>query len=286
MPALVATEEMSVRAWCLQCALNAAELSTGGAFPPHCVHWKSWWSVDTLVVELNYKLVVSCRLQPFDLQSCLCEAITFSDVVHPEIWKIWLPIHHGLHQSIMGYHLCLQPHFAIKECISLMKRVTSPRTQWRLSPECAAGLGGSPWVMECMHIVWSGTKLQWLEVTNRDISQTPHQPIHCLHTIVHLLLLSFFKFFFSIAAANAEASTETKLSLWPPQQPSPPLPVCWRVCLFSMSSHHHHHRPLFPFQSLTKNFFSSFYNLPPPHTHLHQRHAAWRWPAWRVMWSS
>lgn len=33
-----------------------------------------------------------------------------------------------------------------------------------------------------------------------------------------------------------------------------------------MSPHHHHH-PLFPFQSLTKNVFSSFYNFfaPPPH---------------------
>lgn len=33
-----------------------------------------------------------------------------------------------------------------------------------------------------------------------------------------------------------------------------------------MSPHHHHHQhPLFPFQSLTKNFFSSLYNFLPPH---------------------
>lgn len=57
---------------------------------------------------------------------------------------------------------------------------------------------------------------------------------------------------------------QTQSYLCDPPQPSPPHPVCWRICLFSISPHHHHH-PLFPFQSLTKNFFSSFYKCLPPH---------------------
>lgn len=76
-----------------------------------------------------------------------------------------------------------------------------------------------------------------------------------LHAIIHPSS-SLWAFFF-IAAANAAARIGTKLALWPP----PLLSVCWRVCLFSMSPP----QSLFPFQSFTKNFFSSFYNFFSPH---------------------
>lgn len=166
----------------LQCALEAARLSTDGEFPPHCVHWKSWGSADT-----------------FELRAC---RVLLQPAILPSRGYNLQPPPGNMENPTTPKHYGISPlpaapfHFAIKECISLMKRMTSAHTQWRLSHESAAGLGGSPWVMECMHIVWSGTKLQWLEVTNRGISQTPRRPFHCLHTIVHLLLLSFFFFFY------------------------------------------------------------------------------------------
>lgn len=80
-----------------------------------------------------------------------------------------------------------------------------------------------------------------------------------------LSILCLLRFFFFIAAANAAARTETKLALWPP-----PLPVCWRVCLFSMSPPQPPSpapSPCSPSNLSLKNFFSSLYNFffLPPH---------------------
>lgn len=138
------------------------------------------------------------------------------------------------------------------------KSMTSLDTQWRLYPESAIRLHGSLWVMECVHIIWSSTKLQRLEETNRDVSQTSRQTIQSsTPSSIHPLPSEVF--FFFIAAANAAARTETKLALWPP-----PLPVCWCVCLFSMSPP----QPPSPAPSpcslsnlSLKNFFSSLYNF-------------------------
>lgn len=79
------------------------------------------------------------------------------------------------------------------------------------------------------------------------------------HAIIHpsSCLEGFFPLFVD---ANATAG-ETKLSLWPPSSSS------WSADTFTCSAYPpppHLPRPLFLFQSFTKNFFS-FYIFSPPH---------------------
>lgn len=71
----------------LQRVLDAAMLSTGSALPQLCA-LGVLKSVDTLVVELNCKPVVSFLLRLSDLQSRLRGPTTSNDVVGPETWKI------------------------------------------------------------------------------------------------------------------------------------------------------------------------------------------------------
>lgn len=105
-------------------------------------------------------------------------------------------------------------------------------------------------------------------VTNKDVSQTSCQAF--MPSSIHPLALVFFLLFVD---ANATAR-ETKLSLWPPSSSS------WSADTFTCSANSPLPRPLFLFQSFTKNFFSSYIFFFLPSSHLHQHHMAWR-----IMWS-